>query len=205
MKGDFSLQVTLKLWGPAEAYVPHSEWYADCMLLFALKIENMKSGEWFIVGDKRLFQPLAYRELIKQDRETCQGSFPRKGELVLFCCIKRDGSYMAFVLPKSKHGSIRLYALWLPQDQNLAHPIYFCIPVFLFPTGWLSDSLFISLFTVSKLSLTPGLVSRMHLGALFLPQVIQCPLHPLPSEWSPWVSFHPAPLFFHRLIWTLGT
>lgn len=53
-----------------------------------------------------------------RQRENWQVSFPRKGELVFCRGIKRDNSYMAFILPKSKHGSTRLCALWLPQDQN---------------------------------------------------------------------------------------
>lgn len=98
---------------------------------------------------------------------------------------------MAFILPKSKHGSTRLYALRLAQDQNLGTSqilLHSC----LFPTGWLCDSLLVSLFSVSKPSLTPGLVSHPHLSTLFLPQVVQCPLFPFPSQWPPRASSLPS-------------
>lgn len=95
---------------------------------------------------------------------------------------------MFFVLPKSKHGSYRLYALWLPQYQNpgtFQILLHSCLSLFHRMTVWLTSCLSIhclQAFPHSRACIPPAS------GTLFLPQVVQCPLSPFPSEWPPQVS-----------------
>lgn len=107
--------------------------------------KNRKYEGWFIVGGKRLFRLLPYRELIKQDRERIgKGHFQGRGSWSFSVVSKQMIAYMGFVLPKSKHGSHRLYALWLPQDQNpgtFQIHLYSCLSLLHRMTLWLPSCL----------------------------------------------------------------
>lgn len=158
-----------------------------CRVHVPLYIKNWKYERWLLLERNDCFSCwLTESWLNKTGRELAR-VISKEGKL---CGIKIDDSYMFFVLPKSKHGSYRLSALWLPQDQNprtFQILLHSCLS---FPhrmTVWLPSHL--SIHCLQALPHSKACIICIWVApTLFLPQVIQCPLSPFPSEWPPRVS-----------------
>lgn len=114
---------------------------------------------------------------------------------------------MAFILPKSKHGSTRLYALWLAQDQN---PGTSQITSAFLPFSSPQDDCVTPFLSLCSLSPSPPSLQGLHPTRIWVHfsflKWFSVPCFFFPHNGHHELPlFHPAPLLFHRLIWTLWT